>query len=548
MNDSLRTVIAKLDGARKSGGQWMARCPAHDDAKASLSITEGNDQPVVLTCMAGCESTVILDALGLTWKDLCAPREDTPAGEAGGGNVWTPNGPAIAVYPYHDENGKLLFEVLRSRGKKFSQRVPDATAKSGWTYRLGDTRRVLFHLPKLLEDIGNGMPVYICEGEKDVLALERAGCTATCNPGGAGKWREEYARFFDGVIVYIVADRDEPGQKHARQVRASLQGVAAAVEVVEAAGEGLPDGRRIKDAADHLEAGYTPADFVVTWQEGDDAPDLAPDLHEFLAVEDEPYDWLIPHVLERGDRLIWTGTEGCGKSMQTRTMAVCVAAGLHPFDNAVIRPGRVLFIDCENSERKTRKHFRYLEKVARVKGRRVPDGSLRIICRPEGIDLLSEDDAAWLLERVTAHKPDLLCIGPFYRLHRADMNDERAARMATVILDRARVKADCALITEAHAGHGEGPIRPVRPIGSSLLMRWPELGIGIRRTENAERSDSGHYMTVDVVQWRGARDDEYRWPQQLTWGSKDRDDWPWVDPMTQRHIRVAPDYQEGSSA
>jgi len=280
MNDALRTVIAKLDGARKSGGQWMARCPAHEDAKASLSITEGTDQPVVLACMAGCDSAVILDKLSLTWKDLCASREDAPAPRD---DAWTPAGPAVAVYPYHDENGRLLFEVLRARGKKFFQRIPDPKARSGWTYRLGDTRRVLFHLPKLLEDIASGMPVFIVEGEKDVLALERAGCTATCNPGGAGKWREEYSAFLRDAIVHIVADRDEPGQRHARQVFASLLGVAAGVEIVEPAGEGLPDGRKIKDAADHLEAGFTPADFVVTRQEHDDAPDLAPDLHEFLA-------------------------------------------------------------------------------------------------------------------------------------------------------------------------------------------------------------------------------------------------------------------------
>ena len=540
MNDALRIVIAKLDGARKSGAQWMARCPAHEDTKASLSITEGKEQPVIFNCHAGCDSATILDALGLNWKDLSNPREDS--------EVRSPASPGsiIATYPYHDENGELLFEAVRKRGKQFRQRVPDPKSPDGWRWSLGSTRRVLFHLPKLLRDLNDGADVWVAEGEKDVLALERAGCTATCNPMGAGKWRDEYSEVLRDAIVHIVADRDEPGQRHARQVFASLQGVAAGVEIVEAAGEGLPDGRRIKDASDHLEAGYTVAEFVVTCQEHDDTPDLAPDLHQFLAVEDEPYDWLIPHVLERGDRLIWTGAEGCGKSMQTRTMAVCIAAGLHPFDRAAINPGRVLFIDCENSERKTRKHFRYLEKVARAKGRRVPDGNLRIICRPEGIDLLSEDDAAWLLERVTAHKPDLLCIGPFYRLHQADMNDERAARRATVILDRVRAKADCALITEAHAGHGEGPVRPVRPIGSSLLMRWPELGIGIRRTENAERSESGHYMTVDVVQWRGARDDEYRWPRQLTWGSKDRDEWPWIDPNTR--FRVVIDEQEGNSA
>ena len=542
MDDALRMVIGKLDGARKSGGQWMARCPAHEDAKASLSITEGKEQPVIFSCMAGCDSVDILTKLGLTWADLCHPREDGASRD----EVWTQNSSVVATYPYHDENGRLLFEVLRKHGKKFSQRIPDPKADSGWAYRLGDTRRVLFHLPKLLRDIDNGADVWVVEGEKDVLALERAGVTATCNPGGAGKWREEYAAVLRDAIVHVVADRDEAGQRHARQVYASLQSVAAATEIVEAAGEGLPDGRKIKDASDHFEAGYTTADFVVTHTERDPVPDLAPDLHEFLAVEDEPYDWLIPHVLERGDRLIWTGTEGTGKSTEVRVLAVCAAAGLHPFDRAVITPCRVLFIDCENSERKTRKHFRALEKTARVKGRRVPDGNLRIICRPEGVDLLSADGAAWLLERVTAHKPDLLCIGPFYRLHHSDMNDEQAARLATVVLDQARVKADCALITEHHAPHGEGPVRSVRPIGSSLLMRWPELGIGIRPAANAVRSESGHHMTVDVVQWRGARDDDYRWPSQLTFGTHDQD-WPWIDVNT-RHITIAPDYHEGTPA
>lgn len=542
MNDALRMVIGKLDGARKSGGQWMARCPAHEDNRASLSITEGTGQPVVFNCHAGCDSAVILDSLGLTWKDLCEPRED--GGNSRGGKC-APGGSITATYPYHDEKGRLLFEVVRKHGKKFRQRVPDPTAEDGWRWSLGDTRRVLFHLPKLLRDLDDGADVWIAEGEKDVLALERAGVTATCNPGGAGKWREEYSEVLRDAIVHIIADRDEPGQRHARQVFASLQGVAAAVEIMEPAGEGLPDGRRIKDASDHLEAGYAITDFVVTHSENDEEPDLAPDLHEFLAIDDEPYDWLIPHVLERGDRLIWTGLEGTGKSVEVRIMAICLAAGLHPFDRAVISPGRVLFIDCENSERKTRKHFRNLEKIARVKGRRVPDGNLRIICRPEGINLLSEDDAAWLLERVTAHKPDLLCIGPLYRLHQSDMNDERAARLVTVVLDRARVKADCALITEHHAPHGEGPVRPVRPVGSSLLMRWPELGIGIRPAENAVRAESGHYMTVDVVQWRGARDDDYRWPRRLTWGTHDHE-WPWIDVNTQ--LRIAPGFQEGTSA
>ena len=59
----------------------------------------------------------------------------------------------------------------------------------GWTWKLGKIRRVLYRLPRVLEAAQSGDGVFVVEGEKDVEALERAGVTATCNPGGAGKWR-----------------------------------------------------------------------------------------------------------------------------------------------------------------------------------------------------------------------------------------------------------------------------------------------------------------------------------------------------------------------
>lgn len=519
--DVLREVLLpKLEAVRFSGGSWMARCPAHEDGKASLHVSRGKDHPVVLKCHAGCEPADILAKLGLTWDSLCKPQADrAPRGE------WTPAGEAVAVYDYTDETSGLLFQVLRTADKQFRQRRPDASRKSGWVWNLEGARRVLYRLPKVMEAVKDGEIIYVCEGEKDVQALEGAGVTATCNPGGAGKWREEYSPFLADAIVVIVADRDKPGQAHARQVAASLDGVARAVEIVEPAGEGA-GGRELKDAADHLAAGHTVNDFVLTWQS--DAPaeaELAPDLYEFIAIVDPPNEWVIPGLLERSDRLIWTGFEGQGKSVMTRELAVCAAAGIQPFTEELFEPQRVLFVDCENPDRKSRRHFRQLERIARFKGRPVPHGMLRILQRPGGVDLTREDGAAWLLERVTAHKPDLLVIGPFYRLHAADANEEMAARVIVGALDAARLKADCALVTEAHAGHGEGGHkRSVRPAGSSLLLRWPEFGYGIRPLGEAD--DNGHSHYVEVCAWRGPRE-ERQWPRSLTWGARDQD-WPWI--------------------
>lgn len=505
-------VLPRLEGIRKQPSGYMARCPAHDDGKASLSVDRGKDQPVVLHCHAGCDRDAILAAIGLTWADVCKPREEREqAGE------WTPRGPAIAVYDYVDEGDKLLYQVLRTADKQFPLRRPDPLRKSGWDWRVGDTRRVIYRLPRVIEGVRDGHVIFVVEGEKDVHTLEGQGLVATCNPGGVGQgWRPEYCETLRDADVTIVCDKDEPGQTHARKVRDMLTSIARSIRIMEPAAG--------KDVTDHFNAGKKLPDLVEIWtSEQVVKPDLAPDLWEFISTEDDPYDWVIPDLLERGDRLVWTGFEGLGKSMAIRQMAVMVAAGLHPFTWTDIPKMRVLLIDCENPEPLSRRKFRPLAAASIKYGHRVPNGALRLIHRPEGLDVSRPDDVAWLLERVAAHKPDLLFVGPFYRLHAGNVNEESVARHIVSVLDKARGAGDCALVVEAHAGHGEqGRGRSVRPVGSSLLLRWPEFGYGIAPAYEPAPGEA--ITTVDVKPWRGARD-QRDWPTRLTWGGEGH--WPW---------------------
>ena len=86
-------------------------------------------------------------------------------------------------------------------------------------------------------------PVFVVEGEKDVERLYALGATATTNPQGALKWREEYSSPLAGRHVVIIpdndpADEDKPaeslkGQKHAMMVARSVHRVAASVRVLE---------------------------------------------------------------------------------------------------------------------------------------------------------------------------------------------------------------------------------------------------------------------------------------------------------------------------
>ncbi|MFE2045703.1 DnaB-like helicase N-terminal domain-containing protein [Streptomyces sp. NPDC059477] len=249
------------------------------------------------------------------------------------------------------------------------------------------------------------------------------------------------------------------------------------------------------------------------------------DMHDFLTVEDT-HDWVVPGLLERGDRLILTAGEGGGKSVLLRQIAVAVAAGVNPFTimPSEYGPQKVLVLDCENSAPQSRRHYRHLINAAARGHMPVKRGQLHIDVRPEGVDLTRADGRAWLMRRVEQVMPDLLVIGPIYQLHTGDPNAEEHARKVTVALTEARVTANCAMVLEAHAPHGNGfGPRALRPAGSALWMRWPEFGFGLRPVEDEKSAEEDRARRL--VPWRGLRDDR-AFPPFLRQG--ERGGWPWV--------------------
>ncbi|MEU2924159.1 AAA family ATPase [Streptomyces sp. NPDC007251] len=250
------------------------------------------------------------------------------------------------------------------------------------------------------------------------------------------------------------------------------------------------------------------------------------DILDFVQHEDV-YDWVVPGLLERQDRMILTASEGGGKSTLLRQMAVTMAAGLHPFKvSDYIDPARVLVLDCENSAASSRRKYRPLLAAAASVEQPIRRGQFHIECKPAGIDLTRAKDRAWLMRRVEKVKPDVLIVGPVYRLHAGDPNSEELARKVSVVIDEARATAGCAVLMEAHSPHQNGfaAHRPLRPLGSSLWMRWPEFGFGLRPVEDEKSaSNADGCRGRRVIPWRGQRD-ERAWPQFIKAGEK----WPWV--------------------
>jgi len=270
----------------------------------------------------------------------------------------------IKIYDYFDQGGKPVFQVCRLEPKSFRQRRPDG--KGGWIWKMDGVPRVPYRLPEVLQ----AEEVAVVEGEKDADALSTLGVIATCNPGGAGKWRTEFREFFRGKKVVILPDNDEPGRAHAQNVALNLHGVAAVVKLVEL--PGLPDKG---DVSDWIKAGGTKEQLLLLAEK---APEWkAPETPKFLTPQaaasqakaapairfvsgkelealnfPEPV-WIIPGLITEGYVLL-AGRPKLGKSWLGLCLAVAVATGGCALGKGELRvvQGEVLYLALEDRLRR----------------------------------------------------------------------------------------------------------------------------------------------------------------------------------------------------
>jgi len=241
---------------------------------------------------------------------------------------------------------------------------------------------------------------------------------------------------------------------------------------------------------------------------------------ESVLHTDAKYDWVIEGLLERKDRLMITGAEGGGKSTLIRQMAITASAGIHPFREFPITPARVLVVDAENTEKQWSREVGKWAQSAQTLSSTSPFQNMMLAC-VRRMDLSKDMDLGQLHRLVDEHKPDVLFIGPLYRLvpRAIDSDDDAAPLLAA--LDTLRDRG-VALVIEAHAGHAKNMRgeRDLRPRGSSQLLGWPEFGYGLRK--NAKNP-----LHVDMVRWRGDRD-QRAWPEKLGRAHKEGSQrWPW---------------------
>ena len=273
--------LARSLGGRRNAKGWMARCPAHEDRHASLSISESSDGTRVLwKCHAKCPQDDVKRALirGGWWPEDMATMElfqpTRPAVKP------VTNRKAVATYQYRDAGGTVVHETLRYEPKDFRQRAVLPDGSHEWS--LAKVFTVLSRLPDLLASTG---PVWIVEGEKDADNLAATGAIATTVPMGAGKWKAHYGDWLRGREVRIVPDNDDAGRSGARIIAKALAGIATSVVVVT-----LPVEGKGADVSDYLAGGATLADLdaLVADASATEAIAVIDDAPDATAIDHQP--------------------------------------------------------------------------------------------------------------------------------------------------------------------------------------------------------------------------------------------------------------------
>ena len=340
----IQEVLRCFDGVKRcSEGQYMARCPCHDDKKQSLSIGRGQ-KGVVLKCQAGCDTRDIIARVGLKPRDLLYEQEKPQEKRR-----------IVATYDYPGGVQKIRYS-----DKSFSWRQPDG--KGGWIWNRNGIRPSLYISGELSDGIA------IVEGEKDADNLHRLGWDAVSGADGAGpgKWKQEYTEQLKGLSVCIFQDNDDVGKAYAQETAAALHNVCKSVYLFDLS-KVWPDIPEHGDVSDLIEkfgdekACEMIAQLATSTPEWE--PPKEPDIFDsfgFYSVPDltpeekKPPEFIVDGMIPCGMTFL-SGAPKIRKSFMALQIASAVATG-SPFLSHNTTQCDVAYLDLEGS--KSRVSFR----------------------------------------------------------------------------------------------------------------------------------------------------------------------------------------------
>jgi hypothetical protein len=362
----------------------------------------------------------------------------------------TPRFNIVKRYGYKDSDGTLLFHVARLDPKDFRQQAPNGTWKTA------HIKKVPYRLPELLA-APKTTTVYIVEGEKDVDALRQQLLVATCNPGGAGKWRHDYSAHFAGRPVVVLSDNDPqatdtdgkprfhpdgrpvfPGQDHAAEVAKNLRGIAASVRVLM-----LPNLPTKGDVSDWLAAGGSAEELERLASE---APEQEPasepsaplwiDAGAWNEADIPKRPWIVQGYLLRNAVTVLSGPPSAFKSSLMLGWACAIVLNR---EYGRFKPnvhGNVVVYNVEDDEDEQRRRLsavlrQFNASPSDIAGKLIRVGPRNVgtlLARDEGRNIVFTDAMNALEDVIKFYKPVACMNDPLAELHTEEENDNVSLR------------------------------------------------------------------------------------------------------------------------
>lgn len=228
MNDtsiahSARFVAHSLGNAQGTGGNWTARCPAHEDERNSLSLHDG-DGKLLVHCFTGCTQEMVIEALR-------------------GRNLWPRSRrgelPDGAHYPYSSD----VVVVRQGDGKSKRIRPYYRSADNDWKIGLPASWKALNSRPLYLVGDADASLTFVHEGEKSAEYAASAWPEyrhATWMGGASASAKTDFSALANSEVI-LVADDDAPGRKVMRRIAARLDSLGCDIRIYATGGKSGDD-------------------------------------------------------------------------------------------------------------------------------------------------------------------------------------------------------------------------------------------------------------------------------------------------------------------
>lgn len=502
------TVASRLKKPKKSGSNWVACCPAHEDSTPSLSISDG-DKGIVVHCHAGCSQESVLNAIEALGVFIRKPKmngngahhdevltlESLAAAKGIAVTTLTENhvsegdGVSFRYYSRHGEDTGIKHRKYLGgghRGKDFR-----------WSRGPKDERPSLYGLWRFDKDYENDGRVILCEGETDALTLWQFGYTALGIPG-VDLWKPEWwDEMPASARVYVILEPDAGGTKLEKtfsdpKYRKRVSFIRMPAETKDPNALHLAS-ETFTDDFDHLIESAQPA-----YQRANRAMDWG----RLATIPVPPErEWAVDKWVGMGHVTLLSGSGGTGKTSVAQALSSCLCLRREYLDY-IPRARKVLFWACEDDHDEL---WRRQINIAKGLGVKLDEFDNQLMLHSydgEEVELAGMADSrlvaspmmAELQEQIGDYDAGLIVLDNIARLYGGNENDRHQVTSFMAMLTKAARLTGAGVLLLGHPSKAigseysgstawEGAARARLYLGRDLPGKEPE--------QNGEREDDG---------------------------------------------------------